>query len=44
VRTTTGDMPAYTQTVLPDSDLDDIYAYLESIPKAPDPNTLPLLR
>jgi ubiquinol-cytochrome c reductase cytochrome c subunit len=44
VRTSSGQMPPYRQAVLPDADLADIYTYLQSIPKPPDPKTLPLLR
>jgi mono/diheme cytochrome c family protein len=44
VRTTSGDMPPYTEKVLPTSDLVDIYAYLQSVPKAPDYKTIPLLQ
>jgi mono/diheme cytochrome c family protein len=43
VRTTSGDMPPYTQKVLSDQELVDIYAHLQSIPKAPDFKTIPLL-
>ncbi len=43
VRTTSGDMPPYTPKVLSDQQLADIYAYLQSIPKAPDYKTIPLL-
>ena len=43
VRTTSRLMPPYRETVLPNDDLADIYAYLQSIPKAPDYKTLPLL-
>lgn len=43
VRTTNRAMPPYHEAVLPDSDLADIYAYLQSIPKAPDPKSIPLL-
>lgn len=43
VRTTSGDMPPYTEKVLPTQDLADIYAYLQSIPPAPDYKTIPLL-
>jgi mono/diheme cytochrome c family protein len=43
VRTTNRAMPPYHQAVLPDSDLADIYAYLQSIPKGPDPKSIPLL-
>ena len=43
VRTTSGDMPPYTPKVLSDAELIDIYAYLQSVPKAPDFKTIPLL-
>jgi mono/diheme cytochrome c family protein len=43
VRTTSGDMPPYTEKVLSDQDLVDIYAYIQSVPKAPDFKTIPLL-
>ena len=43
VRTTSGDMPPYTEKVLPEQDLVDIYAYIQSVPKAPDHKTIPLL-
>ena len=43
VRTTSGDMPPYTEKVLSTSDLVDIYAYLQSVPKGPDYKTIPLL-
>src|ERR1700760_4056184 len=35
VRTTSGEMPPYTTTILSDGDLADIYAYLQSIPRPP---------
>jgi mono/diheme cytochrome c family protein len=43
VRTTKTDMPPYTETVLSNQELADIYAYLRSIPPAPDFRTIPLL-
>src|SRR6266849_4397640 len=43
VRTTSGDMPPYTEKVLPQQDLVDIYAYVQSVPKAPDHKNIPLL-
>ena len=43
VRTTSGDMPPYTQKVLSDQELVDIYAYMQSVPKGPDFKTIPLL-
>ena len=43
VRTTNRAMPPYSEAVLSNDDLADIHAYLASIPKAPDPKTIPLL-
>lgn len=43
VRTTNRAMPPYREPVLPEADLADIYAYLQSIPPAPDPKSIPLL-
>lgn len=43
VRTTSGEMPPFTEKVLPNQDLADIYAYLQSVPKAPDYHNIPLL-
>ena len=43
VRTTSGQMPPFREKVLSDADLADIYAYLQSIPKPPDPKSLPQL-
>jgi mono/diheme cytochrome c family protein len=43
VRTTSRQMPPFSKDILSDDDLADIYAYLESIPKAPDPKSIPLL-
>jgi mono/diheme cytochrome c family protein len=44
VRTTSGDMPPYTPKVLSDAELIDIYAYLQSVPKPPDVNSIQLLK
>jgi ubiquinol-cytochrome c reductase cytochrome c subunit len=44
VRGTTGAMPAYSTAILPDADLQKIYAYLKSIKKAPSVDSLPLLK
>jgi len=44
VRTTNRQMPPYSEKILPNEDLADIYAYLESIPKGPDPKTIQLLK
>ena len=43
VRTTSRAMPPYREEILSNDDLMDIYAYLESIPKNPDPKSIPLL-
>ena len=43
VRTTNRTMPAYREPVLPNSDLADIYAYLQSVPKPADYKSIPLL-
>ena len=43
VRTTNRAMPPYKEAVLPNAHLEDIYAYLRSIPAAADWKTIPLL-
>ena len=43
VRNTNRQMPPYREAVLPNADLEDIYAYLQSVPKSPDYKTIPLL-
>ena len=43
VRTTNRAMPPFSEKILSDDDLADIYAYLQSIPKGPDPKSIPLL-
>lgn len=43
VRSTNRSMPPYSEAVISDADLTDIYAYLQSIPKPPDVKSLPLL-
>jgi hypothetical protein len=37
-------MPAYTDIVMPDRDVMDIYAYLQSIPKSRPATEIPMLR
>jgi len=44
VRSTNRAMPPYREAILPNADLADIYAYLQSIPKPQDPKNIPLLR
>ena len=43
VRFTTGEMPPYQKALLSDEDLADIHAWLQSLPKAPDYKSIPLL-
>jgi mono/diheme cytochrome c family protein len=43
VRTTNTGMPPFTKDILSDSDLQDIYAYLESRPAPKPPSDIPLL-
>ena len=43
VRAPAGAMPAYTAKVVSDQDLTDIWAYLQSLPKAKPPKEIPLL-
>jgi ubiquinol-cytochrome c reductase cytochrome c subunit len=44
VREPKAQMPPYTVKVLKDSDLADIHAFLKTIPKSPDPASIPLLK
>lgn len=43
VRTTNRQMPPYSEQILSNEDLADIYAYLQSIPAGPDPKSIQLL-
>jgi len=43
VRSTNRAMPPYSEQVLPNEDLADIHAYLQSIPKGRDAKSIPLL-
>jgi mono/diheme cytochrome c family protein len=43
VRTTNGPMPPFRAAVLSDGDLDDIYAYLQSLPAPKAVSDIPLL-
>ena len=43
VRKPTGAMPAYTQKILSDQELTDIFAYLKSLPPAKAPKDIRLL-
>jgi mono/diheme cytochrome c family protein len=44
VRDPSGAMPPFHAEILSDSDLADIYAYLESLPKARQASDIPLLK
>jgi mono/diheme cytochrome c family protein len=44
VRSTNRAMPPYREAILSNADLADIYAYLQSIPKSQDVNSIPLLK
>lgn len=43
VRTTNRQMPPYSEQILSNNDLADIYAYLQSVPASPDAKSIPLL-
>jgi mono/diheme cytochrome c family protein len=43
VRKPAGAMPAFTEKILSDQELADIYAYLKSLPAAKAPKDIPLL-
>jgi mono/diheme cytochrome c family protein len=43
VRTTSRNMPPFREPILSNEDLADIYAYLQSIPKGPDPKSIAIL-
>ncbi len=43
IRTSNTGMPPFSEKMLPNSDLEDIYAYLSSIPKPKDHKSIPLL-
>ncbi len=44
IRSSSRNMPPYREKILPEADLQDIYAYLQSIPQPPDITTIPLLK
>jgi mono/diheme cytochrome c family protein len=44
VRGTNGAMPPFSEKILSNNDLADIYAYLQSVPKPNDVKDIPLLR
>jgi mono/diheme cytochrome c family protein len=44
VRSPRDEMPPYTAKVLSDADLADIFAFVQSIPQPPKPDSIPLLK
>jgi mono/diheme cytochrome c family protein len=44
VRSTNRAMPPFSEKILSDGDLADIYAYLQSVPKPKDVGSIPLLK
>jgi len=44
VRSPRDEMPPYTAKVLSDADLADIYAFMQSLPQPPKPDSIPLLK
>lgn len=44
VRAPAGQMPAYTDKVISDQELTDIWAYLQTMPKPKSPKDIPLLK
>ena len=44
VRHPTNQMPPFTPKVVSDAQLEDIYAFLRSLPQPPDADTIPLLK
>jgi mono/diheme cytochrome c family protein len=44
VRAPGGQMPAYTDKVITDQELTDVWAFLQSLPKAKAPKDIPLLQ
>ena len=44
LRKPTGEMPPYTEKVLPDKEVADIYAFLKSLPRPPAATGIPLLK
>ena len=44
VHTTNGPMPPFSEKLVSNAELSDVYAYLQSRPKPADPDTIPLLK
>lgn len=43
IRNSSRAMPPYREAILSNADLAEIHAYLTSVPKSPDPKSIPLL-
>lgn len=43
VHNSNGAMPPYSEKIISDKELSDVYAYLQARPKPADPKTIPLL-
>lgn len=43
LRTPAQEMPPYEAAILSDKQASDIYAFINSVPKSPDPKSIPLL-
>lgn len=44
IRRPTGQMPPYTRKITTDAELADMYAFLQSVPRPPDVESIPLLK
>jgi mono/diheme cytochrome c family protein len=44
IRKPTGEMPPYTEKVVSEQQAADIFAFLQSLPKPPPPDSIPLLK
>src|SRR5262245_59202858 len=44
VRQPTGEMPPYTSKVLSETGLADVYSFLQSVPRPPEADNIPLLK
>jgi mono/diheme cytochrome c family protein len=44
IRKPTGEMPPYTEKVVSEQQAADIFAFLQSLPKPPSPDSIPLLK
>src|SRR5215813_10464975 len=44
IRQPTGEMPPYTSKVLSETGLADVYSFLQSVPRPPEADNIPLLK